>query len=245
MRSSVPRSIKQRSGIWSNETSLAERHHHQCTLLRSMHRHLRSVRELITAAEGIEPMMASAILMAALTGARRGELCGLRWSDFKGETLTIERSVYLTAGGGYGIKSTKTHQARRIGLDGLGIATLERLHSDVKVQAKALGLKVAKDAFMFSRSPQGLEPIRPDLLTKFVARMAEMAKVDTHLHALRHFSATQAIAAGFDPVTVGGRLGHADPSVTLRVYSHVIEGRDRDAAAAIGATLSLDLPQKA
>ena len=203
------------------------------------------VRKLITAAEAIEPMMASLILMAALTGARRGELCGLRWSDFSGKTLAIERSVYETAGGGYDIKSTKTHQARRIGLDALGIATLERLHSDVKAQAKELGLKVARDAFMFSRSPQGLEPIRPDVLTKFVIRMAETAKVDTHLHALRHFSATQAIAAGFDPVTVGSRLGHADPSVTLRVYSHVLEGRDHDAAAAIGASLAVETPQTA
>jgi integrase len=202
------------------------------------------VRKLIASAETVEPMMASVILMAALTGARRGELCGLRWSDFDGTTLTIERSVYETAGGGFEIKSTKTHQARRIGLDSLGVTTLERLRSDVEGQAKQLRLKVAKDAFMFSRSPQGLEPIRPDVLTKFIVRIAQMAKVDTHLHALRHFSATQAIAAGFDPVTVGGRLGHADASITLKVYGHVLEGRDQDAAAAIGATLALKAPQR-
>jgi integrase len=63
--------------------------------------------------------------------------------------------------------------------------------------------------------------------------------VTTHLHALRHFSATQAIAAGFDPVTVGGRLGHADPSITLRVYSHVFEHRDRELATSLGKTLTL------
>jgi integrase len=69
--------------------------------------------------------------------------------------------------------------------------------------------------------------------------VAKKANVDTHLHALRHFSASQAIAAGFDPVTVGARLGHADPSITMRVYSHVLEQRDRELASALGKTLAL------
>jgi integrase len=47
------------------------------------------------------------------------------------------------------------------------------------------------------------------------------------LHDLRHFTATQLIGAGVDIRTVAGRLGHADPSVTLRVYSHALEERDR------------------
>jgi integrase len=50
-------------------------------------------------------------------------------------------------------------------------------------------------------------------------------------------SATQAIAAGFDAVTVSARLGHADPSITLRVYSHALKSRDRDLAASLGRTL--------
>ena len=77
------------------------------------------------------------------------------------------------------------------------------------------------------------------MLSKFTRRVADKAAVDTHLHALRHFSATQAIAAGFDAVTVGARLGHADPSITLRVYSHAVEQRDRELAASLGRTLAL------
>jgi integrase len=199
------------------------------------------VQAILTAAEAIEPGFASLLLLAALSGARRGELCALRWDDvdFKGKTLAIGRSVYETAGGGWGEKPTKTHQARKIGLDPLGIALLKRHKAAVEVQAKALGLEVLPDGFMFSRSPVGAEPIRPDVLTKFTKRVAENAKVDTHLHALRHFSASQAIAAGYDPVTVGARLGHADPSITLRVYSHVLEQRDRELAATLGKTLAL------
>jgi len=98
---------------------------------------------------------------------------------------------------------------------------------------------VAPDAFIFSRSPAGTEPVRPGVVSKFTTRVATKAGVDTHLHALRHFSATQAIAAGFDAVTVGARLGHADPSITLRVYSHAVEQRDRELAASLGRILTL------
>jgi integrase len=199
------------------------------------------VRKIVAAAETIEPGLASMLLLAALTGARRGELCALRWNnvDWTGNTLAIGRSVYETAGGGWAEKTTKTHAARRIGLDDLGLAILRRHRAQVDALAATLDVAVAESAFMFSRSPAGAEPIRPDVLTKFTIRVAKVAGVDTHLHALRHFSATQAIAAGFDVVTVAGRLGHKDPGVTYRTYSHVLEQRDRDLAASLGRTLAL------
>lgn len=56
-------------------------------------------------------------------------------------------------------------------------------------------------------------------MTHYVKRIGEKVGVDTHLHALGHFAATELIGAGHDPSTVAGRLGHEDASVTLRVYS--------------------------
>jgi integrase len=198
------------------------------------------VQALLTAADSLEPALATLILLAALTGARRGELVALRWSDLdaKAGTLTIARSVYETLDGGWGEKGTKSHQVRKIGLDPLAIEALRRHREAVDATAAGLKLKVLADAFMFSRSPIGTEPIRPDVVTKFAKRAAKKANVDTHLHALRHFSATQGIAAGYDPVTVGARLGHADPSITLRVYAHAIDQRDRELAATVGRTLA-------
>lgn len=194
------------------------------------------VRAIISKAESIEPMLATLILLAALTGARRGELCGLRWSDvnWSKQTLTIERSVYDATGGGWRLKTTKTHQSRRVGLDSVGIEGLKHYRAEVDALADKLGLTVSETAFMFSQSPEGLEPVRPDWLSKAFKRAANAAGVSTHLHSLRHFSATQAIASGFDVRTVAGRLGHADASVTLRTYSHVLEQKDRDLAVALG-----------
>jgi integrase len=199
------------------------------------------VRRVIEAAESIEPTLATLLLLAALTGARRGELCALRWSDVDWHrgTIRIARSIYEVLGGGWAEKATKTHATRRIGVDDFGLAILRRHREGVDELANELDLTIAPDGFLFSRSPAGLEPIRPGVVSKFTRRVADRAGVDTHLHALRHFSATQAIAAGFDPVTVGTRLGHADPSITLRVYSHALEQRDRDLAASLGKVLAL------
>ena len=164
----------------------------------------------------------------------------LRWFDvdWSTRTLSISRSVYETKGGGWAEKDTKTHQGRRIGLDPVAIEGLRRHRDRVDKLARDLDLDVPEDAFVFSLSPAGTEPVRPDLITKWAAKAAEDAGVKTHLHTLRHFAATQGIAAGFDPVTVGQRLGHRDPSVTLRVYAHAIEQRDRDLADSLGATLA-------
>jgi hypothetical protein len=57
-------------------------------------------------------------------------------------------------------------------------------------------------------------------------------------HDLRHLSATEMVGQGIDPRTVASRLGHADPSVTLRVYAHAIEQRDREAAEGLGLALA-------
>jgi integrase len=201
------------------------------------------VRDMVEAAEAIEPALGALLLIGALTGARRGELCALRWTDvdFASRRLTIARSVYETDGGGWAEKGTKSHQVRSLGLDDMAVAVLERHRAHVDGLAEELRLEVLTEAFVFSRSPVGAEPLRPDVVTKLTKRAAEAAGVKTHLHALRHFSATQAIAAGFDPATVAGRLGHRDSSITLKVYSHALEARDRDLADALGRVLAPEL----
>jgi len=199
------------------------------------------VRDILRAAEKQNPAMATLLLLAALTGARRGELCAIRWSDIdrKTKTLAIERSVYQIPTGGWGEKDTKSHAARRIGLDPVALEALQRHRARALTVAGEAGVELADDGFVFSVSPAGSEPMAPDQVTRLAAKLAKAGGVDTHLHTLRHFAATQGIAAGFDAVTVSQRLGHADPSITLKVYSHAIEQRDRDLAESLGATLAL------
>ena len=100
------------------------------------------------------------------------------------------------------------------------------------------GIKLPPDAFVFSPYVEGTTPFRPDNVTSFFIRVRnEVGAPHVRLHDLRHFTATQLIGAGVDVRTVAGRLGHSDPSVTLRVYSHALEERDRAAAAVMGGIL--------
>jgi integrase len=113
-----------------------------------------------------------------------------------------------------------------------------RRHDQVAELAKAVGTDVGPDAFVFSPEPDGAVPYRPDTVTGFFIRVRDgLGLRGLRLHDLRHFTATQLIGAGVDVRTVAGRLGHSDPSVTLRVYAHVLEEHDRAAAAVMGRVL--------
>jgi integrase len=103
------------------------------------------------------------------------------------------------------------------------------------------GKELAPGAFVFSPFVEAATPFRPDNVTSFFIRVRnEVGAPQVRLHDLRHFTATQLIGAGVDVRTVAGRLGHSDPSVTLRVYSHALEERDRAAAAVMGNLLGVE-----
>jgi Phage integrase family len=85
--------------------------------------------------------------------------------------------------------------------------------------ARTLGVQVPEDAFAFSPDPAGREPWNPDTMTHRYRRYARRVGITSSLKELRHYSATQLLAAGTDLNTVAGRLGHAEGSTTLKFYS--------------------------
>ena len=197
---------------------------------------VQQVQALIRRAEKDDTDMAAFIALAAVTGARRGELCGLRWGDVDDElgTLTIERS-YAVVGGEHIFKPTKTHGVRCIALGDFGTDAL-RLHRErLEDRAKDAGVEITDETPILTYDLEN--PISPDTASHYVREIAGQAKVDTHLHALRHFAASQMIGSGQDVRTVAGRLGHAAASTTLKVYAHALPQRDRDAADSLGGAL--------
>lgn len=190
------------------------------------------VRTIIAAAEERDPRLAPLLMLGAL-GMRRGELCGLCSSDIDldGGQLTISRSV-ITVPHGLAEESTKTDRHRNVALDRVAVALLRRYRAQVDEWARQAAAEVIEPAYVFSPYVDGGKPFRPDNVTNFFIRVREDLGLKTvRLHDLRHFTATQLIGQGVDVPTVAGRLGHSDPSVTLRVYSDVIEERDRAAAS--------------
>jgi len=198
------------------------------------------VRRLILAAERHDPLFAVFLRVAAATGARRGELCALRWSDvdLDGGRLTIERSI-IVVDGGVREAPTKTHNRRLIALDPGTVACLRQHLDQQRDIAARCGSDPARDAFVFSRRPGGTHPLRPDNCTSSFERLRRTTGLSgfSLKDATRHLAATRLIAAGVDVRTVAGRLGHSRASTTLDVYSHWLPGRDREAASVLGQLL--------
>lgn len=198
------------------------------------------VQNIIEEAEERDPRLSPLLILAAMTGMRRGELCALRWTDVDLENGVIEvaRSLVVVPGG-LAEKSTKTGRARHVALDPVAVALLTEHRQMCEKNVKEAGGTLADDAFVFSPFVEATTPFRPDNVTGFFSRIRDAVAAPTvRLHDLRHFTATQLIAAGVDVRTVAERLGHADASLTLRVYAHVIQERDQAAAAIMGKILT-------
>ena len=106
-----------------------------------------------------------------------------------------------------------------------------------RAEAHTLGVQVPDDAFAFSPDPAGREPWNPDTMTHRYRRYARRVGIASSLKELRHYSATQLLAAGTDLNTVAGRLGHAEGSTTLKFYAQFTRPADQRAAAIIPSQL--------
>jgi integrase len=200
-----------------------------------------TVEQLITIVEeakAIRPQWGALFMLAALTGMRRGELCALHWDDCGDTGLMVTKSVIYTPAGGIREAPTKTHQARFVAIDVVGQAIIAEQKEDLRQAARSLGLGLVSNPYLFYSEPDGSVPLHPDSPSKLFRRLGDkFGWRGLHLHSLRHFAATQLVAAGMDIRTVAGRLGHADASVTLKVYSHVLEAKNQEAASIMGALL--------
>jgi integrase len=195
---------------------------------------------LLVAADQYDADFGVFLRLAAATGARRGELCGLWWNDvdLAAGTLVVAHNLIELDGGGWLRKDTKTHQSRRIALDTATIAALERHWAVAHERAAACGIGVRADAFVFSSVPTGEAPWLPNYQTRrFMALCRKVGVGGVRLHDLRHMHATQLLGANVDVRTVAGRLGHANAATTLGVYAQFLQARDRDAAQVIGSLL--------
>lgn len=199
------------------------------------------VRTIVEAAESRNSILAALIMLGALTGARRGELCALRWNDvnFDAGTVRIARSI-LDLPGRVEEKATKSHQERTIALGEAGVVLL-RLHRDGCLdRAQMGGVDLPSDAYVFSGDLDASTPVRPDAVTGFFRRVRDdLALPEVHFHSLRHFMATQLASRGdVSARTLAGRLGHADASVSLKVYSAFFPPADAKAAEHVGRILN-------
>ena len=199
------------------------------------------VRALIDAAEQSKrPEYARAILVAATTGLRRAELCGLRVRDLDLERglLEVSSSVAVLKGRVVQEIPTKNRRIRTIAIDDLTSAILRAQVEMVQARANFGRVKVVADAFVFTDAADGSEPWKPDAVSRFFARLRKRIDLD-HLdfHYLRKFMETYGQEMGYSVTQVAMRAGH-DPAIAAKHYSGRVSETDRALANAVASLLA-------
>jgi integrase len=168
--------------------------------------------------------------LAAYTGARRGELLNLRWSD-----LALDDGVVTFVGSVAVVNrkrvegSTKGDRSRVVSIDPETV-TLLREHRTRQVTERLRAGALWTDTGHVFVSEIGT-PLNPDTVSQLMPKLVKKAGLQhARLHDLRHTHATTLLLAGVPVHLVADRLGHSDPAITWRIYSHVL----REHTAEIG-----------
>jgi integrase len=170
-----------------------------------------------------------AVLLAATTGLRIGEIAALQWSDLdlKVGKVSIRRNVERLTGKGLSLKDTpKTKHGRRtVTMPKVTTQALRRHRWHQYRRYQQLGLR---PEFVFP-NPYG-ELISPAAISQAFGRHCRAIGIDASIHSLRHTHAAQLIADGIPLKVISDRLGHSSIRVTADVYGHLIRGVDEQAA---------------
>lgn len=197
-------------------------------------------RTLISAAVDTNDRLAAIYAVALATGARQGELLALRWQDVDIDrgTIRITRTL-IRASGGLTMSEPKTASGKRTIPVGRSTIDALRAHRTAQVAERLRVGPAWQDGDLVFASQTGA-PVDPsNLLSRhYYPLLRRVGLPRLTFHALRHTAATLMLGSGTHIRVVAERLGHADPTVTLRVYSHVTPTMQREAAQVMDALLS-------
>ena len=179
---------------------------------------------LIRAAEDLDSMFGLYVRLVAATGMRRGEACGLRWTDVDLDSgrVIVQRS-HLALPGSVGDHPTKTRSMRTVTLDADSVVALNKAWRSALQLARFAGVDddTRRAGYVFSFDVDGASAWRGDTVSGRWMRTRRAAGAPgVRLHDLRHWQATQLLDAGVPVPTVAARLGHADGTTTLKIYAH-------------------------
>lgn len=178
-------------------------------------------------------------LLSMCTGCRRGELCALRWSDFKfngeGLLLTISRSRSVVPGKGVVEGATKNGRSREIVLSSDLRGFFMSYRRRKQMEARQAHRELSPCLFTDEHG----QFIHPDTFTKRLRKIYEAIGFpkEYHLHTLRHYYVTSLPHSGVDKQTVAELVGHADTGFLERTYCHPQQEQKEQAAGAMRSML--------
>lgn len=170
------------------------------------------------------------IQLAIMTGARRGELTALKFSDFDYVTnkVTIERAAVKLKNQPTMIKAPKDYEVRTVAVNQYCIDLVKLLREEKNRQAQTLGTQWHENDWLFTQSNG--EIMNPQTPTKQFSKFLDKNGLKHRkLHSLRHTSATLLLYGGVNIRQVQERLGHGDITTTNK-YLHYISEADEQAA---------------
>jgi len=170
----------------------------------------------------------------ALSGLRRGEISGLRWSDvdLKAETVTITHNRVSVNGQAMDSQPKTARSARVLPLTPGLVAALRRADTVQKIERMKLGPDYGPGEHVVV--DEAGRPYHPDTLSDFWRELCGQAKVKKiRLHDARHSCASIMHAQGVPIAAISEWLGHADAAFTMRTYVHV----QNDALKSVATTL--------
>lgn len=191
------------------------------------------VRSLLESADATQtPQTVALVTLIAATGLRIGEALALRWEDIDlAKAIVQVRRSLAEVNGKFVEQEPKTEAGMRL------VTLPKRAISRLRAHRKARGTLPLGSALVFHNTRGGW--LRKSNLYQQVLHPlmieAEIPKVGWH--ALRHAHATALLAAGEPVADVAARLGHRDPSLTMRVYAHALPNRGKDIAKRVDELL--------
>lgn len=177
-----------------------------------------------------EPMKWKTLVhLLLITGARRGEVLGLKWDkvDFEGNRIYICNSVLYSPDVGIYESTPKTERSRRyVTLPPETMQLLRRYRAWQAEERLRLGEYYQNQGFVFSQDNGN--PMHPDSVTDWLKKFSRRHDLP-HInpHAFRHTMASMLYFHGVDSVSISKRLGHAQVSTTANIYAHVMEEADQ------------------
>jgi integrase len=176
----------------------------------------------------------------ALSGLRRGEIAGLRWEDidFEAGTIAITRNRVQAGAGNVVENDPKTLSSSRVlPLDEALVGVLKRASARYAQEKLALGAAHTDSGYVAVNEVG--EPYTPDTLTRMWHKLTKTAGVrPIRLHDARHSCGTALHLRGVPLAVIAKWLGHADASVTARIYAHSQDEALRAASATLGQVVT-------
>jgi integrase len=167
------------------------------------------------------------VLVAASTGLRRGEQLALQWQDidFELRTVNVRKSIWQQHLG-----PVKTEESEKtMPLDEEMIGYLESWRRETPYAQ-------AGDWIFASARMSGRQPLWPDsLMRKYIARAAKRAGLTKSVswHVFRHTFSTLLVGNGEDVKTAQSPMRHANPNITMALYTHPVSRKKGKAQSKI------------